>query len=185
MLFNMKIDKIVTIFFLLVFGYFTSSLRKEILLKTDISSLNSNLLSLVLKIDFISGFIYPLVFFTFFFILFSFSSFMVIDKKIDGLSNIIFFSMIPNFIFIMLNYYYIFDIESIETEEIISSKTRAIIPFISLQMSSIISNYIVYMFPPMFLLYHLMLKKKLSIINSLLISILPIIIVFLTYILLT
>lgn len=177
----MKLNKIVILFFLLVFGYLTSSLRNEIILKTDLSDVNSNLLNLILKIDFISGFIYPFAFYTFFYLLFSFSSYIVVEKKVKNLGDIIMFSMIPNLIFIILNYNYILDMNSNDIEDVIVYKTRAIIPFIGFEFSALISNYIVYFFPSLFLFIYLIYKEKISFLNSFFISLLPLIIVFLTY----
>jgi len=177
----MKINKIITLFFFLIFGYTISSLRKEIILKNDLSEVNSGLLNLVLKIDFIAGFIYPLAFFIFFYLLFSFSSFIVIDKKINNLSDILVLSMLPNFIFIVLNYNYVIDMNSDELETIILNQTRAIIPFLSYKTSLLVSDYLVYAFPPLVLLFYLTFKEKTPLINNFLIAVMPIIIVFITY----
>ncbi|MCF6294063.1 MAG: hypothetical protein L3J25_00055 [Flavobacteriaceae bacterium] len=181
----MKVNKIFIVFFLIVFGYSISSLRKEFIFKTNISDTNSSLQELILTIDFVSGFMYPFLFFTFFYILFNVCSFVVIDKKIDGLSEIITFSMLPNFIFIILNFYYLLDLNSIDVEGIILYKNRSIVPFIDFEFSSIISNYIVYIIPSIFLFFYLIFEKKISLANTFLITFLPIIIVFITYKLLT
>jgi hypothetical protein len=176
----MKINKIVTLLFLLVFGYLISSFKEEIILKTDLSNVNSSLANLIFKIDMLSGFLYPFAFFTFFYILFSISSYIVIDKRIKNLNDILMFSMMPNFIFIAINYYYLIEI-SMSDLELINQNGLSIIPFLSYDTSTLISNYLVYILPPFFVLYYLMFEKKISTLNSFLISILPISIVFITY----
>ncbi len=180
MSFNMKINKIITLFFLLVFGYIISSFKEEVILKTDLSNLNSSLADLIFKIDILSGFLYPFVFFTFFYILFSISSYIVIDKQIKNLNDILMFSMIPNFIFIIINFYYLIEMNASDLESI-NQNGLAIIPFLSFDASKLISNYLVYLLPSLFVLYHLIFEKKLSTLNSFLISLLPISIVFITY----
>jgi hypothetical protein len=176
----MKINKIITLFFLLVFGYLISSFKENVILKTDLSNINSSLANLIFKIDMLSGFLYPFAFFTFFYILFSISSYIIIDKQIKNLTDIIMFSMIPNLVFIVINYYYLTEMSMSDLESI-NQNGLAIIPFLSLDISILISNYLVYILPPLFVLYHLISEKKTSTLNSFLISLLPISIVFITY----
>jgi hypothetical protein len=128
---------------------------------------------LVRLLQFFSGFVVPLIpLFLQYFVFYTINHF-VSKKNISNLFWVIYLGLIPFYLFILLNWWFIFDHSFSKLALMNESGQGEIVPFISLKLSTQISSILKFL-PALVLFVYLKIKVKYLLIDALIIAILPI-----------
>lgn len=177
----MKVKNIIKIILLLIFGL-QFYLFKDIILEKSVllNEGNNSLIRTIYNFELAISFLYPIFSYCFFTILFSISYLIITSNRNKNIGDIVFASMIPNSIFMLLNTYYALKLTPKDIDNINNLKSRGIIPFLNYDISSYISDLFFYL-PGIFLFIYFCITKEQSLIKGFLISIFPMILIYLIY----
>src|SRR5690606_34500279 len=127
------------------------------------------------SINSIFNFIYPFLYYFFFLIIFNITLMFVLNKKDERINkNVIFFLIIPGFIFLCINNFYANTL-NIEDIQQINNYQRAIVPFLSYSVSSVIAE-ICFIFPALSLFFYS--YSKYNTYDSVVLSFTPVVLIY-------
>lgn len=170
--------KIIILSFLIAYGFVIALIKQNTVLKFQIEGVDYSFIKGISWFDFGVGFFHPFLVFIFYMVTYKMTLllFSEDEKEPKFLSTLIVLSLIPSFIYSIINLYFLNQINNEEFMEINRTGIGYIIPNISLENSKFIANSLLIL-PSIIFFFFLIIKKNMSLFNSILTSHLPIILI--------